>query len=103
GDLLPFGRLHPVDDDGVGMLSGEIVDLLLQLALAVTGGRGDAAVHRDVRRRRPDEGGQLGPPDVAQDVHFEEAVLGRGETGAELGTGPGRAEDWAGTELLGGK
>src|SRR5207247_9713450 len=30
-DLLPFARLHPADDDRVGMVSGETVDLLLQL------------------------------------------------------------------------
>ena len=82
------------------MSSGEIVHLLLQLALAVPGGGSDAAVHRRVRRRRPDEGGELGPSHVAQDVHFEEAVLGRGEARAELGVGPCRAEDVGDTELL---
>ena len=50
GDLLPFGRLYSADDDRVGVLGGEIVDLLLQLALAVPGDGSDAAVHRRVRR-----------------------------------------------------
>ena len=82
------------------MLGREVVDLLLQLALAVAGGRGDAAVHGDVPGRRPDEGGQLRPPHVAERVHHEEAVLGRGEARAELGVGSRDAVDVRDAELL---
>ena len=99
-DLLALGRLFAFDRDRIRVLGREVVDLFLQFGFAVAGGRGDFAVHLLVAFRRSDERRQLRPADVAQHVHQKQAVLGRGVARAELGVGPGLAEDVGHAELL---
>ena len=99
-DLLAVCRLFAFDRDRIRVLGREVVDLFLELGLAVAGGRGDAAVHLLVAFRRPDEGRELRPSHVSQDVHLEQAVLGRGETGTELGVGTCLAENVRNAEFL---
>jgi hypothetical protein len=69
------------------------VELALVVGLGVGGARPLRGVHRAVRRRPADEGGELRAPEVAQHVDEEQAVLCGGVARAEHRAAAGGAVD----------
>src|SRR5579884_3108762 len=76
-----------------GAVRGQRVDLRLEVGLGVGRGAPDVLLEAAVRGRAAGEGGQLGPPDVPEQVHDPQPVLGARVSGPELRLGPGLTVD----------